>query len=137
MKKNILFLCTHNSCRSQMAEGFLKALYGEKYEVYSAGTESSSLNPYAIKVMKEVGIDISDFISKSINELPSLKFDHVVTVCDNAKKTCPIFPGKYKKIHWDIEDPAEAQGNEEEKLIIFRKVRDDIKKNILSVFKVF
>lgn len=129
-KKRILFLCTGNSCRSQMAEGFLRHMAGDKFEVFSAGVKPTQVNPLAIKVMAEVGIDISKHISKSAMEFVGQQFDYVITVCDNAKQTCPVFPGNYVKIHWDLEDPAEAQGSEEEKLVVFRKTRDEIGKKI-------
>jgi len=129
-KKRVLFLCTGNSCRSQMAEGFLRDMAGDRFEVFSAGIKPTQVNPLAIKVMAEAGIDISKHRSKSAMEFMGQKFDYVVTVCDNAKQTCPIFPGKYEKIHWDLEDPAEAQGSEEERLAFFRRIRDEIKNNI-------
>ena len=129
-KKRVLFLCTGNSCRSQMAEGFLRHMAGDRFEAFSAGVKPTQVNPLAIKVMAEAGIDISKHRSKSAMEFIGQKFDFVVTVCDNAKQTCPIFPGKYEKIHWDLEDPAEAQGSEEERLAFFRRIRDEIKNNI-------
>lgn len=134
-RKRILFLCTGNSCRSQMAEGFLRDMAGDMFEVFSAGIKPTQVNLLAIKVMAEAGIDISKYRSKSAMEFIGQKFDYVVTVCDNAKQTCPIFPGKYEKIHWDLEDPAEAQGNEEERLVFFRRVRDEIKNNVLAFIK--
>jgi len=133
LRKTILFICTHNSSRSQMAEGFIKALYSDKYKAYSAGTTPSSVNPYAIRVMKEIGIDISNQRSKSINEFRGEIFDYVVTVCDNARETCPFFPGK-KVIHRGFQDPASVEGREEEKIAIFRKVRDEIKHWIIETF---
>jgi arsenate reductase len=134
-KKRVLFLCTGNSCRSQMAEGFLRHMEGDRFEVFSAGVKPTQVNPLAIKVMAEAGIDISKHRSKSAMEFIGQKFDYVVTVCDNAKQTCPIFPGKYEKIHWDLEDPAEAQGNEEERLTFFRRIRDEVKNNVLAFIK--
>jgi len=131
-KKRVLFLCTGNSARSQMAEGFLRHLAGDKFEVYSAGVNPTLVNPLAIKVMDEAGIDILAQKSKSVMEFIGQKFDYVITVCDNARKTCPVFPGRYQKIHWDLEDPAQASGTEEEKLIIFRKIRNQIKENIIT-----
>ncbi len=130
--KKVLFLCTGNSCRSQMAEGFLKHIAADKFEIFSAGVKPTMINPIVIKVMAEVGVDISKQRSKSVMEFINQKFDYVITVCNKAKQTCPVFPGKYEKIHWDIEDPAEAQGNEKEKLRVFRKIRDKIQKNILQ-----
>lgn len=131
--KKILFLCTGNSCRSQMAEGFLHHMAGEKFEVYSAGTNPTKINPLAIKVMAEVGIDISSQYSKSVEEFLNQKFDMVITVCDHAKQTCPIFPNPYQKIHWNIKDPAEFQGSNKEKMDFFRKVRDEIKKKCIKL----
>ncbi|MFP4081983.1 MAG: arsenate reductase ArsC [Candidatus Aminicenantes bacterium] len=126
-KKKILFICTHNSARSQMAEGILKKLYGNRYEVYSAGTQPSSVNPLAIKVMKEIGIDISTQHSKNVGEFLERKFDYVVTVCDRAKEGCPFFPGAKHSIHKGFQDPSAVRGTEQEKLIVFRKVRDEIR----------
>jgi len=100
-KKRVLFLCTGNSCRSQMAEGFLRHMAGDRFEVFSAGVKPAQVNPLAIKVMAEAGIDISKHRSKSVMELIGQQFDYIVTVCDNAKQTCPVFPGKHEKIHWD------------------------------------
>jgi arsenate reductase (thioredoxin) len=130
MKKKVLFLCTHNSCRSQMAEGLLKNLPGDKFDVYSAGVEPTSVHPLAKKVMKEIGIDISGQQSKSVDEFLDKEFDYVITVCDNARQTCPFFPGNHELLHWSLEDPATASGSEEERLIFFRNVRDQIKENI-------
>lgn len=134
-KTRVLFLCTGNSARSQMAEGFLRHLAGDRFEVFSAGVNPTQVNPLAIKVMAKVGIDISKHRSKSATEFLGQNFDYVITVCDNVKQTCPVFPGKYQKIHWDLEDPAQAQGTEEEKLKVFRKIRDQIKENILDFLK--
>ena len=115
-----------------MAEGFLRHLAPDKFEVYSAGVNPTQVNLLAIKAMDEVGIDISKQKSKSVKEFIGQKFDYVITVCDNARQTCPVFPGKYEKIHWSLEDPAQAQGAEEEKLRIFRKARNQIKESILK-----
>ena len=130
MRKRVLFLCTGNSCRSQMAEGFLRHIAGDRFEVFSAGVKPTQVNPLAIKVMAEAGIDISEHRSKSAMEFIGQQFDYIITVCDNAKQTCPVFPGKHEKIHWDLEDPAEAQGSEEERIVVFRKIRDEIRKKI-------
>lgn len=116
-----------------MAEGLLRHLYGDIYEVYSAGLEVTEVNPYAIRVMKELGIDISNHRSKSIEEFKGMVFDYVVTVCDSAKERCPFFPGK-RIIHKSFEDPADFIGEEDEKLKIFRKVRDEIKEWIIDTF---
>lgn len=134
MKRKVLFICTHNSARSQMAEGLLRTLYGDYYEAYSAGTQATRVNPYAIKVMAEIGIDISHQRSKSIEEFRSHKFDYVVTVCDHAKETCPFFPGANFYIHKGFKDPSEAVGDEESILKEFRKVRDEIKMWIEETF---
>ncbi len=133
-KKKVLFICTHNSARSQMAEGLLNHLYGSIYEAYSAGTSPSGVNPFAVKVLKEIGIDISKNKSKSIKEFEGMKFDLVVTVCDSAKEECPYFPGGKEYIHKSFPDPSAYKGSEEEKLEFFRKVRDEIKKWIEETF---
>ena len=124
--KKVLFICTHNSARSQMAEGFLNALHGNHYEGYSAGIKSTNVNPYVIKVMSEVGIDISKHRSKSIGEFYGKNFDYVVTVCDHAKEACPFFPGE-KIIHKSFEDPSRFNGTEDQILEQVRRVRDKIK----------
>jgi arsenate reductase (thioredoxin) len=129
-RKRVLFLCTGNSCRSQMAEGFLRYMVGDKFEVFSAGVKPAQVNPLAIKIMAEIGIDISKQRSKSATEFLGQKFDYVITICDNAKQTCPAFPGNYEKTHWDLEDPTEAQGSEEERMMVFRKIRDEIEQRI-------
>ena len=134
-RKKVLFLCTGNSCRSQMAEGFLRRMAGDKFEVFSAGVKPTQVNPLAIKVMAEIGIDISKHRSKSAMEFIGQQFDYVITVCDNAKQTCPVFPGHYEKLHWSLEDPAEAKGSEEERLVVFRRIRDEIKNNVLAFIK--
>ncbi|MCR4416831.1 MAG: arsenate reductase ArsC [Ignavibacteria bacterium] len=128
MKKKILILCTGNSCRSQMAEGFLKS-FDSELEVYSAGTKpADKVNPKAVTVMNEIGIDISQNYPKDVEQFINESFDYVITVCDNAKETCPVFMGKVgKQLHIGFEDPAEATGTEEEILAVFRKVRDEIK----------
>ena len=124
----ILILCTGNSCRSQMAEGFLRS-FDSELEVYSAGTNpSKQVHPKAIQVMKEVGIDISKNYPKMVDKFLSESFDFVITVCDNAKETCPVFVGKVtNRLHMGFEDPADATGTEEEILSAFRKVRNEIK----------
>jgi len=135
MKKKILILCTGNSCRSQMAEGFLKS-FDPELEVYSAGTKpADKVNPKAVQVMKEVGIDISNGIPEDVEKYLSQEFDYVITVCDNAKETCPVFIGKVgKQLHIGFEDPAEATGTEEEILAVFRKVRDEIKEEFYKFY---
>lgn len=132
-KKKVLFICTYNSARSQMAEGLFRALYGDHYKSYSAGTKSSQVNPYAIKVMAEIGIDISTHRSKNIEEFQGIKFDCVVTVCDHAKGNCPFLPGAGKYIHKFFEDPG---GKTEGEIVSsFRRVRDEIKEWIQQEFK--
>ena len=117
-----------------MAEGLLRHLYNNRYEVYSAGTEPSSVNQYAVNVMSEIGIDISMHRSKSINEFSEIEFDYIVTVCDNAKETCPIFYGGGKKVHKGFDDPSKLNGSKEEILLGFRRIRDEIKSWIEEMF---
>jgi arsenate reductase len=125
-RKKILIICTHNSARSQMAEGLINAFYSDKFEAYSAGTEVSEVKTQAIEVLKEFGIDISHHYSKHMRDFYGTKFDLAITVCDNAKKVCPVFPGANKNLHKSFPDPAAIKGTEEEKLECFRKVRDQI-----------
>jgi arsenate reductase len=125
--KRVLILCTGNSARSQMAEGLLKHIAGHRFEVHSAGTRPGSVRPEAIAVMKELDIDISGNRSKSIGEFAGETFDFVLTVCDHAAETCPVYPGHTHRIHHSFEDPAAVQGSEEERLSAFRKVRDQIR----------
>jgi arsenate reductase (thioredoxin) len=126
-KKRVLILCTGNSARSQMAEGLLRHDAGERFEVFSAGTKPSSVRPEASAVMRELGIDISGHRSKSVDEFTGQQFDCVLTVCDNAKDSCPIFPGKTVTIHHSFEDPVALQGSEEERLAAFRRVREALR----------
>jgi arsenate reductase len=126
--KKILVLCTGNSCRSQIAEGYLRQFAGNKAEVYSAGVETHGVNPRAIQVMKEDGIDISHHTSNNVNEYKDIDFDYVITVCDNAKERCPYFPSKAKKFHYNFPDPAKAKGTEVDVMQQFRKVREMIKR---------
>jgi len=125
--EKILVLCTGNSCRSQIAEGFLRHFAGSRAEVYSAGIETHGVNPKAIQVMAEAGIDISSHTSNHVNEYAAIDFDYVITVCDNAKESCPYFPSRAKKLHYNFPDPAKATGTEEEVMNEFRRVRDLIK----------
>lgn len=139
MKKRILILCTGNSCRSQMAEGFLKS-FDENLEVYSAGTKpAEKVNPFAIKAMNEIGIDISNGIPENVDKYISQSFEYVITVCDNAKETCPVFMGDVKhRLHIGFDDPADAIGTEEEVMPVYRRVRDEIReefKNFLRQIK--
>ncbi|MFH1791656.1 MAG: arsenate reductase ArsC [Candidatus Omnitrophota bacterium] len=135
MKKRVLFLCTGNSCRSQMAEGFLRSLGGDRFEAYSAGVDPTEINPLSVRVMSEAGLDISAQRSKSVGRYVGHRFDYVITVCDNARQTCPFFAGRCQRIHWDIEDPAAAGGADDEKLIVFRKTRDLIERHVLDFLK--
>ncbi len=131
-KQRVLILCTGNSARSQMAEGLLRQEAGDRYEVFSAGTRPSHVRPEAIEVMQEVGIDISSHHSKSVDEFVAQQFDYIITVCDNAKENCPVFPGRNERVHWSIEDPAAAQGSVEERKAVFRRIRDEIAGRIRS-----
>lgn len=142
MRKKILFLCTHNSCRSQMAEGIAKKLMDQnEYEIYSAGTMESSVDPMAIEVLKEIGIDISKNFSKNVNQFLKDDFFAVITVCDKAKENCPFFSGKtLKRIHKSFDDPSLLSNNvydREKKLEIYRRVRDEIKNFIEELNKDF
>ncbi len=125
-KKRVLILCTGNSARSQMAEGFLRAMAGDQFEVFSAGTRPVELNPDAVTALREAGVDISTHRSKSVDEFAGQQFDYVITVCDNAKELCPIFPGQGERIHHSFPDPAATPA--EEQLDQFRRVREDIHK---------
>ena len=129
-KKRVLILCTGNSARSQMAEGLFRHEAGDQYEVYSAGTKPTQVRPEAIAVMDEIFIDISGYRSKSVDEFSGQEFDFIVTVCDNAKESCPVFPGKTQRLHWSLEDPAAVQGSEDMRTAAFRKVRDQLHRRI-------
>jgi arsenate reductase (thioredoxin) len=127
-KKRVLILCTGNSARSQMAEGLLRHDAGELFEVESAGTKATFVRPEAITVMHELGIDISKHRSKNVEEFDGQHFDYVITVCDNARETCPVFFGKAAKLHHSFDDPATLRGSQEERLAGFRRVRDHLRK---------
>lgn len=127
MKKKVLVLCTGNSCRSQIAHGYLAHFGGNQVEVYSAGIETHGVNPRAISTMREDGIDISHHTSNNVNEYAQMEFDYVITVCDNAKENCPYFPAKVKMLHHNFPDPAKAKGTEEEITAEFKRVRQMIK----------
>ena len=129
-KLKVLFLCTGNACRSQMAEGWARRLVGDRLEVWSAGIDPHGLDPRTVRVMVEAGVDISGQRSKHVDELRDVGFDYVVTVCDRARDACPVFPGKARALHAGFEDPAAAQGTEEEVLAVFRRVRDEIRQFI-------
>jgi arsenate reductase len=126
-KKRVLILCIGNSARSQMAEGLLRHDAEQRFEVFSAGTQPSHVRPEAIAVMRELGIDISGHRSKSVDEFKAQQFDYVLTVCDNAKESCPIFPGQTTRLHHSFDDPGEVQGSEGERLAVFRRVRDELR----------
>jgi len=134
-KKRVLVLCTGNSARSQMGEGLFRAEGEGEFEVFSAGTKPSSVRPEAIAVMKEIGIDISGQRSKSVGEFAGQSFDYVVTVCDNARDTCPVFPATTERIHWSLEDPAAVEGNEAERLGAFRHTRDLIHQRVKAFYR--
>lgn len=125
MKQSVLFLCTGNSARSQMAEGWLRHLAGDRYEVFSAGTKPVGLNSGSVEAMAEVGIDISQHRSKHVDEYAAQSIDYVITVCDRAKETCPLWPGRTTLIHWSFDDPAAVAGTDARRLV-FRRVRDEI-----------
>ena len=127
MKQRVLFLCTHNSARSQMAEGLLRHFGGDQFEVYSAGTEATQVRPLAIRAMAELLIDISGQQSKTLDRYLGGPFDEVITVCDSAAEACPIFPGARRRLHWSFPDPSQARGGEEEQLAVYRRVRDAIR----------
>lgn len=125
-KKGVLFLCTGNSARSQMAEGALRHFAGDRFKVASAGTHPVGLSPYAAEAMREIGIDISHHVSERVDQYLDQRFDYVITVCNQAQEACPIFPGASSMLHWSFEDPAKAEGTYEQRLIVFRKIRDEI-----------
>ena len=128
--RRVLFLCTHNSARSQMAEGLLRELGGGGFEAHSAGTEATHVRPLAIRAMEEIGIDIGAQRSKALDEYAGQPFDLVVTVCDEAREACPYFPGARAQIHWSLPDPSKATGTEESRLAVFREVRDELRRRI-------
>jgi arsenate reductase len=125
MKKRVLFLCTGNSARSQMAEGLLRHIAGDRYEVFSAGTNARGLHPLSVEAMRDLNIDIASQTSKDVSAFRDQKFDYVITVCDRAKQSCPVFPGA-APIHWGFDDPAEMAGSREAQLKTFQRVRDEI-----------
>src|SRR3712207_4389626 len=129
-KPRVLFLCTHNSARSQMAEGVLRNLGEDRFEVHSAGTEATRVRPLAIRAMDEIGIDISGQESKTLEQYLGEPFDYVITVCDEANEACPFFPGARNRLHWSFRDPSRATGSDEERLEVFREVRDEIRERI-------
>jgi arsenate reductase (thioredoxin) len=134
MKKRVLVLCTGNSARSQMGEGLWRREGGDRYEVFSAGTNPTRVRPEAIAAMREIGIDISRQRSKSVDEFAGQSFDYVVTVCDSARDTCPVFPAG-RQLHWSLEDPAAVRGTEEERLAAFRRIRDELLNRVKSLLR--
>lgn len=129
-KPRVLFLCTHNSARSQMAEGLLRHLAGDRFDAHSAGTEATHVRPLAARAMDEIGVDISRQESKTLDRYLQEPFDYVVTVCDAANEACPVFPGAKERLHWSFPDPSQATGTEEERLGVFRAVRDEVRARI-------
>jgi arsenate reductase len=129
-KTKVLFVCTHNSARSQMAEGLLRHLAGDRCEVMSAGTESTHVRPLAVRAMDELGIDISGQESMTLERYLGETFDYVITVCDDANEACPVFPGARRRLHWSFEDPAQATGSDEERRRVFQSVRDQIRERM-------
>ena len=134
-KEKIIFICTGNACRSQIAEGVMRKLAGDKFDVFSAGSHPSLVHPMSIKVMKEVGIDITTHTSDPISKFLSKNINTVVTVCDNADKVCPVFPGEVDRIHWSIEDPFKGWGLHSDDLVNFRKTREDLTERIKNLIK--
>jgi arsenate reductase len=126
----MLILCTGNSARSQMAEGLFRRESGTEWEVFSAGTKPTEVRPEAIAVMREIGIDISGHRSKSVDEFAGQEFDYVITVCDNAKESCPVFPGRTQRLHWSFADPAAVEGPQEIRMAAFREIRDQIREHV-------
>ena len=133
-KQRVLILCTGNSARSQMAEGLLRHDAGDRFDVFSAGTKPTQVRPEAITVMQELGIDISGHRSKSVDEFAGQGFDYVVTVCDNAKASCPVFPARTKQIHWSLDDPAAVEGSREQRLAAFRRIRGELRQRLRELF---
>ena len=130
LKRRVLFLCTHNSARSQMAEGLLRQLAGDRFEAFSAGTEATLVRPLAIRAMGELGVDISGQASKTLERYLGEPFDEVITVCDAANEACPVFPGARSRCHWSFDDPSRATGTDDEQLAVYRRVRDEIRARI-------
>jgi arsenate reductase len=126
----VLFLCTHNSARSQMAEGLLRRLAADRFEVASAGTEARGVNPLAGRAMAEIGVDLCGHTSKTLDHFLREPWDYVITVCDNANESCPVFPGRVTRLHWSFDDPSAAAGDDEQRLAVFRRVRDEIRARI-------
>jgi arsenate reductase (thioredoxin) len=136
LREKVLIICNHNSVRSQIAEGLLKSLYGEYYDVYSAGDNPTSVNSYTIKVLEEIGMDISENRSKSLKEFEGIEFDYVVTVCGGEGQTCPVFSGGKSYINKSFDDPSEVNGNMHDKIVAFRRTRDEIRLWLEKTFKI-
>ncbi len=136
-KQKVLFLCTHNSARSQMAEAWLRHLYGDLYEAFSAGTQVTAVNPYVIRAMTEAGVDMTGHTSKHVTAFLNDEFDYVVTVCDNAREVCPFFPGGKTRLHHSFADPAQFSGSDEQIMAGVRSVRDQIKDWIICTFGLY
>ena len=131
-KQRVLFLCTHNSARSQMAEGFLRSLAGDRFEVASAGTQATRVHPLAIRAMAEVGIDLGGNTSKLVDAFVEQPWEYVITVCDGANEACPVFPKKSSRLHWSFEDPSQATGSDDQRLEVFRRVREQIRRRVTA-----
>lgn len=131
----VLFICTHNSARSQMAEAWLRHVAGERIDVHSAGTEATHVRPLAVRAMAEVGLDISQQESKTLERYLGQQWDYVITVCDEANEACPMFPGGRERLHWSFPDPSKATGADEQQLVVYRQVRDAIRKRIDEFFR--
>ena len=131
-RSRVLFLCTHNSARSQMAEGWLRHLAGDRFEVHSAGTQATRVQPLAIEAMREVGVDISGQESKTLDRYLGERWDYVITVCDRAREACPFFPGAARRLHWSIPDPSQAGGSQQERMGAYRLARDMLREKIES-----
>jgi arsenate reductase len=134
-RRRVLILCTHNSARSQMAEGLLRHMAGDRFEVESAGTEATRVNPLAIRAMQEKGIDLKRHSSKTLDRFLNDRWDYVITVCDSANEVCPVFQGAAARIHWSFDDPSAAKGSEDERLATFRRVRDEIASRLTTWLK--
>tara|TARA_X000001036_G_scaffold356542_1_gene338617 strand:+ start:104 stop:529 length:426 start_codon:yes stop_codon:yes gene_type:complete len=135
-KEKIIFICTANACRSQIAEGIMKTIAGDKFDVYSAGSHPTKVHPMSIKVMNEIGIDISSQSSDLISNFLDERMDIVITVCENANETCPIFPGKVERIHWNIDDPFKRWVSDSHDLVNFRKTREDLSRRINDLLSI-
>ncbi len=134
-KEKIIFICTGNACRSQIAEGIMRKIAGDNFDVFSAGSHPSLVHPMSIKVMKEIGIDITSHTSDPISNFLSKNINIVITVCDNADKVCPVFPGRVERIHWSIKDPFKGWGSNPDDLVNFRKTREDLTIRIKNLIK--